>query len=150
MEKLVKITVSGMPITCISTPLTRGVYGPLMMDTNDIFKCLVAGATVCEILADRKEYVLSLSNYEIDHMGSKDEIDVPVPPVSIPEPKKEIAVEIPVVTPTPPVEIPSVEAESEVSEETVPVVAATQEHWTAPVITPPANSNRGGGKNNRK
>lgn len=68
MTKKVKITVTGLPITTISSPLTMGTHGPVILDTNDIFKCIVAGAKVVEVFDGYGEVVLTLSNYNSDNI----------------------------------------------------------------------------------
>lgn len=67
MTKKVKITVTGLPITTISSPLTMGTHGPVVLDTKDIFKCIVAGAKVVEVFDGYGEVVLTLSNYNSDN-----------------------------------------------------------------------------------
>lgn len=63
MQKNVKITITSMmPVTCTGMPLTRGTHGPMMLDTKDIFKLLINGASVKELIAGG-EQILTLANF---------------------------------------------------------------------------------------
>lgn len=74
--KKVKVTVTGMPITSVSAPLTMGTHGPMMMEIKNIFKCIVSGAKVVEVLENGVELPLTLANYDSDNSVPK-----PVAPV---------------------------------------------------------------------
>lgn len=63
MKKLVKLYISGMPVTLSDSIKAFGYHGPLELDIKDIFRCLVSGATVKEVLNNGKEINLTLSNY---------------------------------------------------------------------------------------
>lgn len=64
MIKKVKIYVSGMPITLSDSIKAIGFHGPMDMSTEDIFRCLAAGAIVKEVLKGGKEIKLTFSNFD--------------------------------------------------------------------------------------
>lgn len=131
MEKKVKIAVTGLPIVSTSVPLIAGTHGPLNMDTNDIFKCILAGASVKELVGHR-EVVLNLCNYDKDNSGtSKEEVKPVIPAPATPSPAPEVKEPEPVVT------------EETVKEETAAeeVKAESPEHWMPPQRNTNQNNN---------
>lgn len=127
--KKVKVTVSGMPITSISAPLTMGTHGPMMMDIKNIFKCVVSGAKVVEVLENGTEVVLTLANYDSDNSVPK----AVAPTESLPKvaPVEEAAEEVEEVQEESTDEVAD-PVEPAVVQEEPPVVEATVEE---PVVT---------------
>ena len=62
MEKLVKVQVNGMPITLSNSVKAFGYHGPIMMDIEDIFRCIAGGAVVKEVNG-KNEILLNFANY---------------------------------------------------------------------------------------
>ena len=67
MEKLVIVTVTGRPISLSNSVKAFGHHGPIMMDTEDIFRCLISDAEVIEVDPNNpKEGIrLNLANYKM-------------------------------------------------------------------------------------
>lgn len=143
MEKSVKITVTGRPIVNASVPFIVGTHGPLVLDCNDIFKCIVSGGKVVE-LTKYGEVVLDLSNYD------KENVPLTAAPI-----KEEIK-STPVI-PAPVVEEPKVVVEPVVDEAPLTDVVdqaveetKTPNQWIPPQKPTNNQQKQQGGNNNKK
>ena len=90
MDKLVKVTVTGRPISLSNSVKAFGHHGPIMMSTDDIFKCLISDAEVIEINPNnpKEDIRLNLANFKIDNFKKE-------------EPKKPLLKELEPITPLP-------------------------------------------------
>lgn len=135
MQKKVKITVSGRPLTCTPAPLIPGTHGPMVLDTDYIFKSIISGAKVVEIFDDPeeirelgcREVVLDLTNYNTNNKPSISRFKE----TKEPEQKKETTV-------AEPINMVAIKSEEEhpskdaIKEEEVKVEAKSPEHWMPP------------------
>lgn len=78
MDKYVRVTVTGpIPIIISTGSLTHGTHGPMMMNENDLFRCIAGGAMVCEVVAPMVQVPLTFANYQSDNSIGKAAPPVP-------------------------------------------------------------------------
>lgn len=146
MNKKVKVTVTGLPVTSISTPLTMGTHGPVIFSVEDIFKCIVCGAKVVEVLAN-SEIPLTLSNYNKNNEVST-VVEEPQPIVEEAPPEDNYTVEEPEAGVT----VEETVTSEEVTTDTAQEAEGTEspEHWLPPQRTANEQQPRNNNNSNKK